>query len=204
MFDSIKYDPSYWGNTSEVHAGWPNFYWPGVTPLVEAFKEIEGVEFPADSGAGQPGVFWFPTFLDPRPLTRSYAETGHYANVNLTRSNYHLLINTLVRQILIDDTLTAHGVQFLSANSTLLNVTASKEVILSAGAVHSPYLLQLSGVGPKSLLEAGGIKVRVDLPGVGQNFQDHSSVTALNITRKYTQLRHRASLLYIIWYLTRD
>jgi choline dehydrogenase len=52
------------------------------------------------------------------------------------------------------------------------NVTARNEVILAAGAVHSPQILQLSGVGPKALLQSLGIPVVLDLPGVGTNFQD--------------------------------
>lgn len=188
QFDSIKYDASYWGSTSEIYGGWPNFYWPGVTPLLEAFEEIDGVEYPPDSGAGQPGVYWFPALVDPRTQTRSYARTGHYSNVNSTRSNYHLLINTQVRRILVDDELTATGVEFPSGNSTLVTVNADKEVILAAGSIHSPQLLQVSGIGPKDVLDAAGIEVLLDLPGVGQNFQDHSSLSALNITREYILL----------------
>ncbi|KAL0942294.1 GMC oxidoreductase [Colletotrichum truncatum] len=181
-FDSVKYDASYWGDSSEIYAGWPRYYYPGVTPLVEAFKEIDGVEFPADSGAGQPGVFWFPTLMDPRTVTRSYAGTGHYLNVNATRPNYHLLVNTLARKLVLDDQLSVTGVEFPAGNNTLITVNAKKEVILSAGTIHTPQLLQLSGIGPKNVLEEGGIDVRVDLPGVGQNFQDHSSLSQMNIT----------------------
>ncbi|KAF9876799.1 choline dehydrogenase [Colletotrichum karsti] len=181
-FDSIKYDASFWGESSEIYAGWPRFYYPGVTPLFEAFKEIDGIEFPADSGAGKAGVFWFPTLMDPRTVTRSYAGTGHYLNVNATRPNYHLLVNTLARKLIVDDKLTATGVEFPLGNNSVVTVNANKEVILSAGAIHTPHLLQLSGIGPKNVLEAGGIDVLVDLPGVGQNFQDHSSLSQMNIT----------------------
>ncbi|KAK1495032.1 GMC oxidoreductase [Colletotrichum abscissum] len=181
-FDSVKFDASYWGDSSEIYAGWPRFYYPGVKPLVEAFKEIDGVEFPADSGAGKPGVFWFPTLMDPRTVTRSYAGTGHYLNVNATRPNYHLLLNTQARKLILDDQLSVTGVEFPSGNKSFVTVTAKKEVLLAAGAIHTPQLLQLSGIGPKSLLEAGGIDVLVDLPGVGQNFQDHSSLSIMNIT----------------------
>ena len=52
---------------------------------------------------------------------------------------------------------------------------AAKEVILAAGAPHSPQVLQLSGVGPKALLSGLGIDVVEDLPGVGLNFQDQVS-----------------------------
>ncbi|POS69025.1 GMC oxidoreductase [Diaporthe helianthi] len=181
-FDSIKYDASYWGDSSDIYAGWPDFYYPGVAPLLEAFKEIDGIEFPEDSGAGKAGVFWFPSLIDPRTFTRSYAATGHYLNVNATRPNYHLLTDTLASRLIIDDDLCATGVEFKSGNSTPVTVKAEKEVIVSAGTIHTPQLLQLSGIGPASLLEEGGIDVLVNLPGVGQNFHDHSNLAAMNIT----------------------
>lgn len=53
-------------------------------------------------------------------------------------------------------------------------MTAKQEVVLAAGSGHTPQLLQLSGIGPKSLLQSLGIKTVVDLPGVGSNFQDHA------------------------------
>lgn len=52
-------------------------------------------------------------------------------------------------------------------------VSAKKEVVMAAGTGHTPQILQLSGIGPKPLLQKLGINVVVDLPGVGKNFQDH-------------------------------
>lgn len=57
-------------------------------------------------------------------------------------------------------------------------VNANKEIILAAGAAHTPQILQLSGVGPKGLLHNLEIPVVVDLPGVGQNFQDQPTLYA--------------------------
>jgi choline dehydrogenase-like flavoprotein len=54
-------------------------------------------------------------------------------------------------------------------------VSARKEIILSAGWLHTPQILQRSGIGQSALLSQAGISVRVDLPGVGANLQDHSS-----------------------------
>lgn len=93
------------------------------------------------------------------------------------------MVDTPVRRVLLDET-TATGVEFVKDSETF-NVSADKEVILSAGAIHSPKLLQVSGIGPESLLEAAGIETVVDLPGVGQNFQDHSSFGAV-IERTYS------------------
>lgn len=52
-------------------------------------------------------------------------------------------------------------------------VRAKREVIISAGSAHTPQVLQRSGVGPRHILEAAGAEVKVELPGVGENFQDH-------------------------------
>lgn len=63
-------------------------------------------------------------------------------------------------------------------------VHCRREVILSAGAIFSPHLLMLSGIGAREPLEKAGIKVVVDLPGVGQNLQDHLDVMVIRKTRK--------------------
>jgi choline dehydrogenase len=66
----------------------------------------------------------------------------------------------------------AVGVEF-SQNGTLRQAKAHKEVLLCGGAINSPQILQLSGVGPGGLLQSLGIEVKHDLPGVGENLQDH-------------------------------
>ena len=74
------------------------------------------------------------------------------------------------------DTVTATGVSFTpSEGAQQYTATASDQVILSAGVIGSPHLLQLSGIGERSLLESVGIDTRVDLPGVGAHLSDVSS-----------------------------
>lgn len=129
------------------------------------------------NSGNQVGVGWFPTAVDPTNRTRSDAKTAHYDRVRRIRPNYHIVTDTMVSKILFKGT-TATGVQYLpSAGGMSLNATASKEVLLAAGGVHTPQILQLSGIGPKSLLRKLGIKVIADLPGVGANFQDHPTFT---------------------------
>uniref|UniRef100_A0AAG5CQV1 Glucose-methanol-choline oxidoreductase N-terminal domain-containing protein n=1 Tax=Anopheles atroparvus TaxID=41427 RepID=A0AAG5CQV1_ANOAO len=95
-----------------------------------------------------------------------------------SRKNLHISINTMVEKILIDpDDKRAYGVQFEKDNRRFY-VMVSKEVILSAGALNSPHLLMLSGVGPRKQLEQHDISVVHELPGVGQNLQDHVATGA--------------------------
>ena len=68
---------------------------------------------------------------------------------------------------------------------------ANKEAILAAGAAHTPQILQLSGVGPKDLLDSLGIPIVVNLPGVGQNFQDQPTLyPSYNCKLFYTKIRY--------------
>ena len=142
-------------------------------PLFNAFQELPGVKVVSDSGAGSAGVYWYPTFMDPVKVERSYAGNVHLKD----RPNYHVIAETAVRRVLLDDATTATGVEFY-IDTGIATVKADKEVLLAAGAVHTPKLLQLSGIGPKKVLEAAGLETIVDLPGVGQNFQDHSNIGA--------------------------
>lgn len=66
----------------------------------------------------------------------------------------------------------ATGVQAV-VDGKVVTITAEKEVVLAAGVFNTPKLLELSGIGDKKLLDHHGISVQVDLPGVGENFQDH-------------------------------
>lgn len=92
----------------------------------------------------------------------------------LKRSNVHLKTNAHVTRILFDGT-RATGIEY-EHKGHQKTATARNEVILSGGAINSPQLLQLSGVGPAELLKSHGIEVVSDLPGVGANMQDHLGV----------------------------
>ena len=69
---------------------------------------------------------------------------------------------------------TATGVQF-SVNNSSYTVKAKKEVIVCGGVINSPQILELSGIGNKDILQKAGVDVVVDLPGVGENLNDHTA-----------------------------
>ncbi|MBE9224491.1 GMC family oxidoreductase N-terminal domain-containing protein [Phormidium sp. LEGE 05292] len=90
----------------------------------------------------------------------------------LQRANLTITTGALVTRLLFEDTRVV-GVEYLQEGTTLHRVRANREVILSAGAFDSPKLLMLSGIGNANHLQAMGVPVVADLPGVGQNLQDH-------------------------------
>jgi choline dehydrogenase len=99
-----------------------------------------------------------------------------YLHPALNRRNLTVEREVLVTQVKFDANRRATGV-VVKQNGSTREFTATREVILSAGAVDTPKLLQLSGVGDKSLLARHGIPLVHDLPAVGQNLQDHLCVS---------------------------
>ena len=91
------------------------------------------------------------------------------------RSNLTVLKKALVTKVLIRDK-KAYGVKYLKSGKTH-ELLASREVILSAGSINSPQLLQLSGVGPKKILEQVSVPLVHNSPAVGENLQDHLGVS---------------------------
>jgi choline dehydrogenase-like flavoprotein len=92
----------------------------------------------------------------------------------LKRPNLTLLARAAVTGIRLEAA-RATGVEIMAADEPH-SLQASREVLLCAGAIHSPQLLMLSGIGPAQHLESLGIRVNADLPGVGANYHDHPAV----------------------------
>lgn len=116
--------------------------------------------------------------VDPETATRSYAAAAYY-RPSASRPNLFVLNAAEVYEILISREgepgfWKAEGVRF-SHGGAQFSAFASREVIVSAGSVQSPQLLELSGIGNKDILFAAGIPVKVDNPNVGENLQDHLS-----------------------------
>ncbi|KAI1428598.1 hypothetical protein F5Y12DRAFT_730759 [Xylaria sp. FL1777] len=174
---NISWDDSVRGTSGPVQYSYPNYFYPGSANWWNAAKSI-GLPVVNDPEAGNNlGIFWIPSVLDATTMTRSDARINHYERVKALRPNYHILVSTTVSKVLFNGT-RAIGVEYLpSAGGGSTNVYATKEVILAAGGVHTPQVLQLSGIGPQALLNELGIAVVQDLPGVGQNLQDQSTLT---------------------------
>lgn len=97
-----------------------------------------------------------------------------YLRRALKRSNLTLLKGVVARKVILEGK-TAVGVEFQKSGK-VVQCFAEKEVISSAGSIGSPQLLQLSGIGPKDVLNKAGVDLVHELPGVGQNLQDHLEI----------------------------
>lgn len=151
--------------------------------MFNAFKKIPGIASPKEANDGSKyGVVWAPNSIDPTTEKRSYAKTGHYDNDPAQRDNFHLLPGYRAVQVTggfsdTDGSWVADGVRYKPRGSskTVSAVKARKEVVVSAGTFHTPQLLERSGIGSPDVLQAAGVQVKVALPGVGWNFQSHTS-----------------------------
>ena len=116
------------------------------------------------------------------------------------RSNLTVVTQALVDKLLIDpDTKNCYGVQYLKdgvLTKALCHIAAQGEVILSAGAIGSVQVLERSGVGAADRLNALGIPVMSDLPGVGENLQDHLQLRMIYKVNGIKTLNTKANTLW--------
>ncbi|KAJ3512073.1 hypothetical protein NLJ89_g3731 [Agrocybe chaxingu] len=118
--------------------------------------------------------------VDPQTGKRSYAARAYYPSSVQSRPNLNVVLNSTVTNIIWDPkskTPKAIGVQFIN-NGQTYSVAAAKQVILSAGSLKSPQILELSGIGDANRLNRLNIPVVLDLPQVGENMIDHPTTAA--------------------------
>jgi choline dehydrogenase len=165
-------DDRYRGRTGELPI--TDIDW--LNPLAEAFLDAaEGLGIPRnpDYNAGvQFGAGYFQRYIH-KGLRVSSAKA--FLRPALRRRSTSLRTRTQVVRIVLDGT-RATGVRYRDDAGGEHVVHARREVIVSAGAVNSPKLLQISGIGPAGLLSEIGVPVRVASEGVGENLRDHYSV----------------------------
>lgn len=164
----------------------PNFHFPASQAFLDACIQ-SGIPANNDlNGSSYEGVGFFQINQTARGY-RAHAATTFLLPVR-HRENLTVLTNVHVTRILFSGR-RATGIEYRNfTQKTLQNLSASKEVILSAGVINSPQLLLLSGVGPVRELEALGISVLQDLPGVGYNLQDHPDVMLRYLDASRTSL----------------
>ena len=189
---NISFIKSVHGTKGPVHNTYPNYFFPGsgkhqlfssgsctLTNLANFWNAALSLGFkptPDPNGGTLNGLFFSPSAIDATTMTRSYARLAHYDRVKNSRSNYHLLTEHSVARVIFDKK-RAVGVEYLpSSGGDIVRVNASREIILAAGAMRTPQILQLSGVGPAKMLQRFNISLVADLPGVGANLQNQAEI----------------------------
>jgi len=144
--------------------------------LIEAFiggAEQVGVPRTDDfNGATQEGAGYFQ--LNTHNGLRCSAAKAYLTPAVKARPNLRIETEAFAAGLVLEGR-RAVGVRYRQGGQ-MKTARAQAEVLLSAGAIQSPQLLQLSGIGPRALLEAHGVPVVLDLPGVGENLQDHLQI----------------------------
>ncbi len=120
------------------------------------------------------GTGFFEIGYRPETNTRSSSSICYLHPAQRTRPNLHVLLRTRALRLLLDGGNRVSGVLVRADGGAVTEVAARREVVVCAGAIDSPRLLQLSGIGPAAVLADAGVDVRVDLPGVGENLMDHA------------------------------
>jgi len=163
-----QFDDSFHGQGGPLNVTYPRH----TSPLNQMFIDaaaMNGLPLNPDyNGERQQGAFMYQvTHKNGERCSAAKA----YLTPNIGRANLSVVTDAVSAKVLLDGR-RATGVEYLQGNE-VKRVKARREVILSSGAFGSPQLLLLSGIGPAAALEAMGIEVALDLPGVGKNLQDH-------------------------------
>jgi choline dehydrogenase-like flavoprotein len=163
----IQYVASSHGSTGPLHASYPG-YMPAVVGQWTSTLSNVGIHTSSDPSSGDgSGAFVTTSTINPTNWTRSYSKSAYIDP--FYRPNLHILTDNQVTRIIFSGT-TATAVEYGTDRKT---VNVAKEVIVSGGPINSPATLMRSGVGPRDVLDAAGVSVVAELPGVGQHLQDH-------------------------------
>ncbi|KAF8740099.1 hypothetical protein AX14_008727 [Amanita brunnescens Koide BX004] len=186
-FEKYEVDPNFpevdvslRGSNGPIRVG----YFPLNAKASKDFVEsCKGVGIPSSADFTQPagvmGANKIMSYVDQN-RERVSSESAYFTQDVLARPNLQVAIHATVTRIIFeknDGNIRAVGVEFArSQTGARYQARAKRDVILSAGAIHSPQILMLSGVGPAEQLKEHGIQVIHDLPGVGHHLVDHPTV----------------------------
>jgi len=157
--------------TGPLSVTWSHYAQAFGTWATEGLKQIGLDVIPGFLSGKLEGQSWVTFTLQAETMIRDSSETS-FLRAGMNDHALKVYTLSMAKQILFDDKKKATGV-LLETSGYPFTLSANKEVILSAGVIGSPQILLASGVGPAADLEALDIPVIVDLPGVGQNMQDH-------------------------------
>ncbi|KAI9926160.1 hypothetical protein ASPWEDRAFT_115539 [Aspergillus wentii DTO 134E9] len=174
--DFFANNPRSHGSSGPIQTSFAPWRVPVEDSIIAALSELSGVEASKDPWDGDHlGIYGSLSVIDTRKGggSRSYAATGYLAPI-IGRPNLQVLTDATVCKVLLEqsDSLTARGVEF-SYDGATHSVHARQELILCAGTIQSPRLLELSGIGDPQILGAAGVECVLRRPEIGNNLREH-------------------------------
>ncbi|KAG9010115.1 hypothetical protein FRB93_004777 [Tulasnella sp. JGI-2019a] len=172
--NNATFDPVFHGQSGPLRRGFVPWLGESHIPFLKSMNNL-GVPTNLDSCSGNNlGVFTLATSIDPSTARRNSSARAHF---RIKPENVTLFQGAHVRKITFKSasngsTRIAKAVEF-EQNGEIKIVAASIEVILCAGSYETPKILELSGIGDPDRLAKIGVETLIDLPGVGENLQDH-------------------------------
>lgn len=167
--DNVRLSNEYHGIGGPLRVSDPISPLPITARFIRAAQQA-GLPYNADfNGAEQEGVGYHQTTT--RDGRRGSAAVS-YLRPAAGRKNLTVLTRCQVLRVLVENG-RARSVEFTPHGEAVTRASADREIIITAGAIGSPKLMMLSGLGPAEHLKAHGIAVQADIPGVGENLQDH-------------------------------
>jgi len=168
-----------------------------VHPITRAFIE-SGVRAGLPASDDLNGAISEGISLMPNSVRKGVRQSSEQAFLRPARKRSNLVVETcaLARRVVIEGR-KAIGVEY-EKDGTIHTILATREVVLAAGAIGSPQILMLSGIGPGRHLQERGIVVLADLPGVGENLHDHPYITCTYRTAPENSLNRQLRGLRVL------
>ncbi|KZP01246.1 GMC oxidoreductase [Calocera viscosa TUFC12733] len=173
------FEQQYHGTNGELQVCFPSLISASEVPYHVAMNNLGIGTVKEPLGGNVNGTWMSAVTIDPKTLKRSYAVTS-FLEPSLERNNLFVLTRATVERVLFQDSATSLGRSHLAANSVVFRrngksfeVTVVREVLLCAGTLKSPQILELSGIGSRQVLSPLGVQHHIPLEGVGQNVQEH-------------------------------
>lgn len=178
--NGATYDEKAHGFGNEVGLGFtPYLTGQGAFDILQQTTKALGYPVNVDSNDGDmPGTTTWPMMLNATEGIREDAARAYYWPVAEARPNLHVFLNTIATKVLWDKTtasngeLVATGVEVITSSNTTETIHATKEVIVAAGSIRSPALLEHSGLGNTAILAPLGVKTVQSRPSLGTNLID--------------------------------
>jgi len=166
----------YRGVGGPLHVELPQHPNPIATAFLDAARDVGLPVVEDHNGPQMEGASYFNLTIKNG---RRFSVADAYLRPAMQRANLTVVTNAETRRLILDGP-RCRGVEYAPDGTTTTSALADREVILCAGAIGSPRLLMLSGIGPADHLRGVGIRAIVDAPGVGADLQDHVLLAGIN------------------------